>query len=129
MPVHAGVAMHRNRTQVIITKHNKSLSRVLLLLPGVERSPEELEKGNVDIYGAKTPYATRELTYTEAAFDKMVNLCEYNILNNKDTLLQALRKVVEKKKLQKSQCPSEFPGSFTDPVSASTAGGQGPPQS
>nr|XP_019580981.1 PREDICTED: cytosolic phospholipase A2 epsilon [Rhinolophus sinicus] len=91
--------------------------------PGVERSPEELEKGNVDIYGAKTPYATRELTYTEAAFDKMVNLCEYNILNNKDKLLQALRKAVEKKKLQKSQCPSKFPGSFTNPVSASTAGG------
>uniref|UniRef100_G1PIV8 Phospholipase A2 n=1 Tax=Myotis lucifugus TaxID=59463 RepID=G1PIV8_MYOLU len=74
--------------------------------PGVERSPEELEKGQVDIYGPKTPYATKELTYTEAAFDKLVNLCEYNILNNKDQLLQALRMAVEKKKLLKSQRPS-----------------------
>lgn len=71
----------------------------------MERSPEELEQGHVDIYGPKTPYATKELTYTEAAFDKLVKLSEYNILNNKDKLLQALRLAVEKKRL-KSQCPS-----------------------
>ncbi|XP_008585972.1 PREDICTED: cytosolic phospholipase A2 epsilon [Galeopterus variegatus] len=87
--------------------------------PGVERSPEELEQGQVDIYGPHTPYATKELTYTEAAFDKMVKLCEYNILNNDDKLLQALRLAVEKKKRLKSRCPSYAPGSFTDPVSAS----------
>ncbi|XP_036154252.1 cytosolic phospholipase A2 epsilon isoform X5 [Myotis myotis] len=93
--------------------------------PGVERSPEELEKGQVDIYGPKTPYATKELTYTEAAFDKLVNLCEYNILNNKDQLLQALRMAVEKKKLLKSQRPS-VPGSCVDPMSASTIPGTDP---
>ncbi|XP_032272897.1 cytosolic phospholipase A2 epsilon [Phoca vitulina] len=74
--------------------------------PGVERSPEELEHGHVDIYGPQTPYATKELTYTEAAFDKLVKLSEYNILNNKDKLLWALRLAVEKKKHLKSQCPS-----------------------
>ncbi|XP_058149976.1 cytosolic phospholipase A2 epsilon [Dasypus novemcinctus] len=74
--------------------------------PGVERSPEELEQGQVDIYGPETPYATKELTYTEAAFDKLVKLSEYNILNNKDKLLQALRLAVEKKKRLKSQGPS-----------------------
>ncbi|XP_045142477.1 cytosolic phospholipase A2 epsilon isoform X1 [Echinops telfairi] len=73
--------------------------------PGVERSPEELEQGQVDIYGPKTPYTTKELTYTEAAFDKLVKLSEYNILNNKDKLLQALRLAVEKKRL-KSSCSS-----------------------
>ncbi|XP_037690159.1 cytosolic phospholipase A2 epsilon [Choloepus didactylus] len=73
--------------------------------PGVERSPEELEKGQVDIYGPQSPYATKELTYTEDAFDRLVKLSEYNILNNKDKLLQALRLGVEKRKL-KSQCPS-----------------------
>ncbi|ELW48127.1 Cytosolic phospholipase A2 epsilon, partial [Tupaia chinensis] len=77
--------------------------------PGVERSPEELEQGQVDIYGPKTPYATKELTYTEAAFDKLVKLSEYNILNNKDKLLQALRLAVEKKR-SKSQCPSSAAG-------------------
>lgn len=91
----------------------------------MERSPEELEKGQVDIYGPKTPYATKELTYTEAAFDKLVNLCEYNILNNKDQLLQALRMAVEKKKLLKSQRAS-IPGSCVDPMSASTIPGTGP---
>ncbi|XP_027427823.1 cytosolic phospholipase A2 epsilon [Zalophus californianus] len=74
--------------------------------PGVARSPEELEQGHVDIYGPQTPYATKELTYTEAAFDKLVKLSEYNILNNKDKLLQALRLAVEKKKHLKSECPS-----------------------
>nr|XP_045380203.1 cytosolic phospholipase A2 epsilon isoform X2 [Camelus bactrianus] len=74
--------------------------------PGVERSPEELEQGQVDIYGPKTPYATKELTYTEAAFDKLVKLSEYNILNNKDKLLEALRLAVEKKKRLKGQGPS-----------------------
>ncbi|XP_015092652.3 cytosolic phospholipase A2 epsilon isoform X1 [Vicugna pacos] len=74
--------------------------------PGVERSPEELEQGQIDIYGPKTPYATKELTYTEAAFDKLVKLSEYNILNNKDKLLQALRLAVEKKKRLKGQGPS-----------------------
>ncbi|KAM8783927.1 cytosolic phospholipase A2 epsilon [Rhynchonycteris naso] len=93
--------------------------------PGVERSPEELEKGQVDIYGPKTPYATKELTYTEAAFDKLVTLCEYNILNNKDKLLQALRMAVEKKKLLKSQC-SSVPDSSSDPVYVSTMPGVEP---
>nr|XP_010993285.2 cytosolic phospholipase A2 epsilon isoform X1 [Camelus dromedarius] len=74
--------------------------------PGVERSPEEMEQGQVDIYGPKTPYATKELTYTEAAFDKLVKLSEYNILNNKDKLLEALRLAVEKKKRLKGQGPS-----------------------
>ncbi|XP_008845032.1 cytosolic phospholipase A2 epsilon isoform X1 [Nannospalax galili] len=74
--------------------------------PGVERSPEELELGQLNIYGPKSPYATKELTYSESAFDKLVKLSEYNILNNKDKLLQALRLAVEKKKRMKSQCPS-----------------------
>nr|XP_017498343.1 cytosolic phospholipase A2 epsilon isoform X1 [Manis javanica]XP_036874857.1 cytosolic phospholipase A2 epsilon isoform X1 [Manis javanica] len=74
--------------------------------PGVERSPEELEQGQIDIYGPKTAYATKELTYTEAAFNKLVKLSEYNILNNKDKLLQALRLAVEKKKRLKTQGPS-----------------------
>ncbi|KAM4829174.1 cytosolic phospholipase A2 epsilon isoform 1-T1 [Thomomys bottae] len=73
--------------------------------PGVERTPEEMELGQLNIYGPKSPYATKELTYTEAAFDKLVKLSEYNILNNKDKLLQALRMAVEKKKCLKNQCP------------------------
>ncbi|XP_048188334.1 cytosolic phospholipase A2 epsilon isoform X2 [Perognathus longimembris pacificus] len=73
--------------------------------PGVERSPEELELGQLNIYGPKSPYSTKELTYTEAAFDKLMKLSEYNILNNKDKLLQALRMAVERKKRLKNPCP------------------------
>ncbi|XP_074145467.1 cytosolic phospholipase A2 epsilon [Sminthopsis crassicaudata] len=74
--------------------------------PGVERSPDEMEDGNVDIYGHNTPYATKEVTYTESAFDRMVNLSEYNILNNADMLLQGLRLAVERKKKFKKTCSS-----------------------
>ncbi|GAB1286759.1 Cytosolic phospholipase A2 epsilon [Apodemus speciosus] len=73
--------------------------------PGVERSPEELELGQLNIYGPKSPYATKELTYTEANFDKLVKLSEYNILNNKDKLMQALRLAMEKKRMR-NQCSS-----------------------
>ncbi|XP_072480775.1 cytosolic phospholipase A2 epsilon isoform X2 [Notamacropus eugenii] len=74
--------------------------------PGVERSPEEMEDGHVDIYGNNTPYATKEVTYTESAFDRMVNLSEYNILNNADTILQGLRLAMERKKQLKKACSS-----------------------
>nr|XP_020865071.1 cytosolic phospholipase A2 epsilon isoform X2 [Phascolarctos cinereus] len=74
--------------------------------PGVERSPEEMEDGHVDIYSHNTPYATKEVTYTESAFDRMVNLSEYNILNNADTILQGLRLAVERKKQFKKACSS-----------------------
>uniref|UniRef100_A0A4X2KC25 Phospholipase A2 n=1 Tax=Vombatus ursinus TaxID=29139 RepID=A0A4X2KC25_VOMUR len=72
--------------------------------PGVERSPEEMEDGHVDIYSDNTPYATKEVTYTESAFDRMVNLSEYNILNNADMILQGLRLAMERKKQLKKAC-------------------------
>uniref|UniRef100_F7E3Q7 Phospholipase A2 n=1 Tax=Monodelphis domestica TaxID=13616 RepID=F7E3Q7_MONDO len=72
--------------------------------PGVERSPEEMEDGNVDIYGPNTPYSTKELTYTESAFDRLVNLSEYNILNNADKIRQALHLALERKKQSKKPC-------------------------
>ncbi|XP_074091271.1 cytosolic phospholipase A2 epsilon-like isoform X2 [Macrotis lagotis] len=74
--------------------------------PGVERGPDEMEDGNVDIYGHNTPYATKEVTYTESAFDRMVNLSEYNILNNADMILQGLRLAMERKKQSKKMCSS-----------------------
>ncbi|XP_044515958.1 cytosolic phospholipase A2 epsilon [Gracilinanus agilis] len=72
--------------------------------PGVERSPEELEDGNVDIYGPDNPYGTIELTYTESAFDRLVNLSEYNILNNADKIRQAFHLALERKKQSKKPC-------------------------
>ncbi|NXC66409.1 PA24E phospholipase, partial [Anhinga anhinga] len=66
--------------------------------PGVERSPTEMEQGRVDVSNCIAPYGTGLLTYTEENFNKLVNLCSYNILNNKHLILQALRTAVERKK-------------------------------
>ncbi|NXL29382.1 PA24E phospholipase, partial [Glaucidium brasilianum] len=66
--------------------------------PNVERSPAEMEQGRVDVSNCIAPYGTGLLTYTEENFNKLLNLCSYNILNNKHLILQALRTAVERKK-------------------------------
>ncbi|KAJ7344799.1 hypothetical protein JRQ81_000749 [Phrynocephalus forsythii] len=75
--------------------------------PGVERSPDEMKEGQADVHSTVfSPFATGMLQYSEANFNKMVNLTNYNILNNKDLILQALRTAIERKKQQKKQCSS-----------------------
>ncbi|NWS98286.1 PA24E phospholipase, partial [Mionectes macconnelli] len=66
--------------------------------PNVERSPTEMEQGRVDVSNCAAPYGTGLLTYSEENFDKLLNLCCYNILNNKHLILQALQTAVERKK-------------------------------
>ncbi|NXD34044.1 PA24E phospholipase, partial [Copsychus sechellarum] len=66
--------------------------------PNVKRSPAEMEQGRVDVSNCAAPYGTGLLTYTEENFNKLLNLCSYNILNNKHLILQALRTAVERKK-------------------------------
>uniref|UniRef100_U3JTQ0 Phospholipase A2 n=1 Tax=Ficedula albicollis TaxID=59894 RepID=U3JTQ0_FICAL len=75
--------------------------------PNVERSPSEMEQGRVDVSNCAAPYGTGLLTYTEENFNKLLNLCSYNILNNKHLILQALRTAVERKKqLKNSSSPN-----------------------
>ncbi|NXA67796.1 PA24E phospholipase, partial [Mohoua ochrocephala] len=66
--------------------------------PNVERGPTEMEQGRVDVSNCAAPYGTGLLTYSEENFNKLLNLCSYNILNNKHLILQALRTAVERKK-------------------------------
>ncbi|NXC12403.1 PA24E phospholipase, partial [Corythaeola cristata] len=66
--------------------------------PNVERSPTEMEQGRVDVSNCISPYGTGLLKYTEENFNKLLNLCNYNVLNNKHLILQALRTAVERKK-------------------------------
>ncbi|XP_061854106.1 cytosolic phospholipase A2 epsilon-like [Colius striatus] len=70
--------------------------------PNVERDPTEMEQGRVDVSNCTAPYGTGLLTYTEENFNKLLNLCSYNILNNNHVILQALRAAVERKKRLKS---------------------------
>ncbi|NXI58411.1 PA24E phospholipase, partial [Chloroceryle aenea] len=66
--------------------------------PDVERSPTDMQQGKVDVSNCIGPYSTGLLTYTEENFNKLLNLCSYNILNNKHLILRALQTAVERKK-------------------------------
>ncbi|XP_053139264.1 cytosolic phospholipase A2 epsilon-like isoform X2 [Hemicordylus capensis] len=71
--------------------------------PGVERSPADMEGGNIDVSGYFSPFSTSQIAFSEENFDRLVKMTDYNILNNKDKILEAMRAVVERKKQQKSQ--------------------------
>uniref|UniRef100_A0A8C9L356 Phospholipase A2 n=1 Tax=Serinus canaria TaxID=9135 RepID=A0A8C9L356_SERCA len=69
--------------------------------PGQKRSESEMEDGKVDLYGCCSPYSTYSLRYTEKEYDCLVQLGEYNILNNEDLIIQALRTAVARKRQMK----------------------------
>lgn len=63
-----------------------------------------MEDGKVDLYGCCSPYSTYSIQYTEKAYDCLVQLGEYNILNNKDLIMQALHTAVAQKRQKKTWC-------------------------
>ncbi|KAF4787941.1 Cytosolic phospholipase A2 beta [Turdus rufiventris] len=73
----------------------------ICFLEGQRRSESEMEDGKVDLYGCCSPYSTYSLQYTEKAYDRLVQLGEYNILNNEDLIVQALRTAVARKRQMK----------------------------
>lgn len=83
---------------------NSHLSAVICssLLVGQKRSESEMEDGKVDLYGRCSPYSTYSVTYTEKAYDRLVQLGEYNILNNEELIMQALHTAVERKRQKKN---------------------------
>ncbi|KAF1534199.1 Cytosolic phospholipase A2 beta, partial [Eudyptula minor] len=66
--------------------------------PGVKRCLSEMEEGKVNLENNCSPYYLIKLIYSSENFDKLVNLSKYNILNNKDLLLQAIRSAVERRR-------------------------------
>ncbi|XP_067414245.1 cytosolic phospholipase A2 epsilon-like [Emydura macquarii macquarii] len=68
--------------------------------PGVERSPTEMAEGKVDVSSPLSPYTTRELSFCEENFNNLVKMTDYNIRNNENLIIQALRTAVERKKQQ-----------------------------
>lgn len=89
-------------------KHSDSnrflqINQVIVCPLGVKRSPAEMAEGDVDVASTRGPYYINNLSYSEEDFDKLVNLSYYNIQNNKDLILQALRAAVERKKQHKKE--------------------------
>lgn len=79
------------------------INHVIACLLGVKRSPSEMAEGEVDVANACGPYYINNLSYSEENFDKLVNLSYYNVQNNKDLILRALRTAVERKKQRKKE--------------------------
>lgn len=57
-----------------------------------------MEEGKVNLENSCSPYYLIRLIYSSENFDKLVNLSKYNILNNRDLLLQAIQSAVERKR-------------------------------
>uniref|UniRef100_A0A8C3U2D0 Phospholipase A2 n=1 Tax=Catharus ustulatus TaxID=91951 RepID=A0A8C3U2D0_CATUS len=71
--------------------------------PGMSRSDAEMEQGKVDISSFSSPYSTREVSLKVEDFNKLLKLANYNIMNNENMILQALRMAVARKKQALSQ--------------------------
>ncbi|KFR07230.1 Cytosolic phospholipase A2 epsilon, partial [Nipponia nippon] len=66
--------------------------------PGMSRGAAEMEQGKVDISSFCSPYSTREVSLKAEDFNKLLKLTNYNIMNNENMILQALRMAVARKK-------------------------------
>ncbi|NXI92769.1 PA24E phospholipase, partial [Psophia crepitans] len=73
------------------------------IAPGMARSAAEMELGKVDISSFCSPYSTREVSLKAEDFNKLLKLTNYNIMNNENMILQALRMAVARKKQAQSQ--------------------------
>ncbi|XP_020649363.3 cytosolic phospholipase A2 zeta [Pogona vitticeps] len=70
--------------------------------PGIEReSDEDKSYGDFTVEGKDSPYRTLNFTYESHEFDKLVELSCYNVLNNKDIILEALHLALSRRKLKK----------------------------
>uniref|UniRef100_A0A8C0GGM0 Phospholipase A2 n=1 Tax=Chelonoidis abingdonii TaxID=106734 RepID=A0A8C0GGM0_CHEAB len=72
--------------------------------PGVKRSPLEMEDGDINLTNNNSPYYFTKLVYSAEDFDKLVNLSSYNILNNKDLILQAIQRAMAWRRTNMSGC-------------------------
>ncbi|XP_067092927.1 cytosolic phospholipase A2 zeta-like isoform X2 [Osmerus mordax] len=65
--------------------------------PGQPRKgEEEMEAGKVDVSSDSSPYKTSNLTYSVKDYRSLVDLTTYNVVNNKDAILKALRSSLER---------------------------------
>lgn len=61
-----------------------------------------MAEGDVSFEAVTSPYKMTSLTYTEEDFDKLLNLCVYNVQNNRELIFQALRTALERKKVSEN---------------------------
>ncbi|XP_034351965.1 cytosolic phospholipase A2 delta [Arvicanthis niloticus] len=65
--------------------------------PGVQRGPDELKAGQMNLTGVTSPYFIYNMTYKNEDFDQLLQLSDYNVQNNQGTILQALKTVLKRR--------------------------------
>uniref|UniRef100_G1QV43 Phospholipase A2 n=1 Tax=Nomascus leucogenys TaxID=61853 RepID=G1QV43_NOMLE len=65
--------------------------------PGVRRTPEEVAAGEVNLSSLDSPYHYTKVTYSQEDVDKLLHLTHYNVCNNREQLLEALRQAVQRR--------------------------------
>ncbi|KAM9202280.1 cytosolic phospholipase A2 beta isoform 2-T2 [Dugong dugon] len=73
--------------------------------PGVPRTPEEKEAGQVNLSPSDSPYHYTKVTYSQEDVDKLLGLTRYNICNSRELLLAALREAVQRRRQRRPHGP------------------------
>ncbi|XP_016067822.1 PREDICTED: cytosolic phospholipase A2 beta isoform X2 [Miniopterus natalensis] len=73
--------------------------------PGVRRTAEEAAAGEVNLSSSNSPYHYSKVTYSQEDVDKLLHLTHYNICNNRERLLEALREAVRRRRQRKQRQP------------------------
>eukprot|EP00069_Balaena_mysticetus_P015160 bmy_09149T0 len=71
--------------------------------PGVRRTAEAQEAGEVNLSSSDSPYHYLKVTYSQEDMDKLLRLTHYNICNNQEQLLEALREAVRRRKQRRAE--------------------------
>ncbi|XP_054095676.1 cytosolic phospholipase A2 beta isoform X1 [Callithrix jacchus] len=70
---------------------------------GVRRTPEEAASGEVNLSSSDSPYHYTKVTYSQQDVDKLLRLTHYNVCNNQEQLLEALRQAVQRRQQRRPQ--------------------------
>ncbi|KAM6335847.1 cytosolic phospholipase A2 epsilon-like [Podargus strigoides] len=65
--------------------------------PGVKRCCSEMEEGKLDLTSRFSPYCMFSVRYTDENYRRLLNLSEYNVLNNSQMIMQALQIAMQRR--------------------------------
>lgn len=85
------------------TLHPSTFPPSWLLSTGVRRTAEEQEAGQVNLSSSDSPYHFSKVTYSQEDTDKLLRLTQYNICNNRERLLEALREAVQRRRQRRPE--------------------------
>ncbi|NXJ65704.1 PA24E phospholipase, partial [Rostratula benghalensis] len=66
--------------------------------PGVKRCCSEMEGGQLDLTSRFSPYCMFSVRYTDENYRRLLNLSEYNVLNNSQTIMQVLQTAMQRRR-------------------------------